>query len=335
MDHFTRLSQNNFSHICETSYTGKLHLTLIERDVLITMLVISMLLNFFANSGVMYALITTKQLNNTSMHLIFYLCVSDCCLALISQPLFIVMLVKYSNSYDCNFETIVEFLVYFFAHVSAYFVGLIGYDRFFRMKYLNRYSQIVKSWKMNCSIAVIIVLSLIQTGSQVIGVQLYIYRQVKMAGIFIDLLIMLLMILPYILTVGVVKKHKNNAVNRRMLNKVDKTITSIASRILISIMVLYSPYIIFNLFHIFVDEQTLQTKYPWIHFSLFLGYQFGIANSFVNAIIFFSVNKKCQKKLFQLCQKESKSRLGVVEISYRAHASVSDTLVINEENDKY
>ena len=328
-------SSTNSSYACKTSYSGKIHLLQSQKDVLISLMAVTMILNISANSGVMYALITTKQLNNLSMHLIFFLCVSDSCLAGFGQPLFIVMLANYSNSYYCNFDTIVEFFVYLFCHISAYLIGLIGYDRFFRMKYLNRYSEVVKAWKLHVAMVITVFLSLVQTSTQVIGVKLHIYRKVKMAGIFVDFIKLLLMIFPYILTMRVVKHHMRNAVNRRMLSKVDKTITSIASRIMVSITILYTPYVMFDVLHIFLDEKTISERFPWIHLSMFIGYQLGIANSFVNAIIFVSFNKKSQRKLFYFCKSNVKRDEDTIALTARVPTSVSDTLVIHDENRQF
>ena len=164
------------------------------------------------------------------------------------------------------------------------------------MKYLNRFTEVVKNWKVYVAIAISMFLSLVQTSFQVIGIQNNIYRKVKMIGSFIDLIIISFMILPYVLTMGVMKTHMRHAVNRRLLMKVDSKITIIASRIMTSIMVLYSPYVIFDVMLFSLARESPLRKDEWFHFGVFIGYQLAIINSFVNAVICMCSNRKLRRK---------------------------------------
>ena len=73
------------------------------------------------------------------------------------------MLSTSSRHSSCNFDTAVEFFVYLFCHTSAYIIVLIGCDRFFRKKYLNRFTEIVKNWKVYVAIVISIFLSFVPT----------------------------------------------------------------------------------------------------------------------------------------------------------------------------
>ena len=322
-------SFNNSSvdHSCESSYTGKLYLHQPLKDILIALMVITMILNICANSAVIYALVRTEQLYNLSLRLVLFLCVSDCCLALFGQPLYIVMLANFSGNYYCNFDAVVEFFIYLFCHTSAYIIGLIGYDRFFRIKYLNRYQEVIKSWKVYVAMVTSIFLSFLQTSFQIFGIQHKIYRKVKMACICIDFVIISMMILPYVLSIRVIRKHSKHTVSRNLLKKVDNTISSIASRIMVTILILYSPYITFEVLLFSVDKQSGLRKKQWLQFGVFLGYQLAIANSFVNAVIFISFNKKSRSKLLDYFQTYE----CICNVFNVPRASGKDTLTIRAE----
>ena len=164
---------------CENSYFhARTHLNNAHREALAVFMLVSMLLNLILSSSVMYALVKTGQVRNASMRLIFLLCISDCCLALFGQPLFVVLLL--SNNYNnitavatqsCNFASALVFFIRFCAHNSAYIIGLIGYDRYLRMKYLNLYQTVVKPWKLYFATILLIFLSLLQTTMDVVGIQ--------------------------------------------------------------------------------------------------------------------------------------------------------------------
>lgn len=285
--------------ICLTSYTGKQFLPKDFRDSLIVIMLITMVLNIFLNAACIYSLVATKQLHNLSLKLILYLCISDFCLALFGQSVFTAMLSRSAEPEQCDMETIVEFVVYFFCHTSAYIIVIIGYDRYFRLKYLNRYSEFVRPWKIYVALTMAIIPAFLQSAFQVIGIRYQFYQRAKMIGGCIDLVIIMMMIVPYFLSIFVVKNHRRHAINQHLLKAVDKATTAIACRTMFSILILYTPYVIFEIMKFVSDpNETNYRKNKWFNFCVILGYQLAIANSFINSIIFISFNKKTQHKLF-------------------------------------
>ena len=290
----------NHSEECESAYDGKVHLDESMQLVLLTLCALSIILNLLSSAFVVYALITTKQLRNPSMQLILCLSISDCCLAAFGQPLYLVMLGRFKSSQSCSLDTAVEFFVIFLSHSSAYIIGLIGYDRFFRMKYLNRYSEVVKDWKVYVAIVTTTTLSFMQTCFQITGIQLHIYHTVTIGTSTIDFIIIFWMIIPYILSVRVIREHRSSLTHHWMLAKVDHTVTTLATRIMISIMVLYFPYVTFTVIHISMNRNSVLTTRKWFNFGVFISYQLAYANAFVHAVIFISFNKKSRRKLMKL-----------------------------------
>ena len=61
----------------------------------------------------------------------------------------------FNTSWDvdnCVIDTLVECMVVLLSHTSAYMVLLIGYDRYYRMRYLTRYAEVVKHWYLKVTI---------------------------------------------------------------------------------------------------------------------------------------------------------------------------------------
>ncbi len=153
---------------------------------------------------------------------------------------------------------VTDFFVLGFGHLSAYIIGIIGYDRYFRLKYLNRYRCVVKMWKIYVSVGIAFFLSLSHGAGHAVGIMFGIgaYNAVMSTCNCVDFAIIMLMLLPYALTICAVKKHRQNTVNRKMLSEVDHTVTSVASRIMIAILLLYLPFCVFQILRRYLPDNS-------------------------------------------------------------------------------
>ena len=176
------------------------------------------------------------------------------------------------------------------------------------MKYLNGYSALVKNWYFPAALCLIIVMSVLETVLQVIGIQLHIYSTINCIAIGIDCCIFFLLIFPYVMTLFVMRGQMRNASDKGILSKVDGIISKMSARIVTSIIIMYLPYVVFCTMRIFVGHGERHAgksgnsleKSEWFNFCLFVGYLLGLSNSFVNAIVFLSFNRKCRRKLLGL-----------------------------------
>ena len=108
---------------------------------------------------------------------------SDLGMGLLGIPLVIAIVVA---DYTCTLAMVTDFFVLGFGHLSAYIIGIIGYDRFFRMKYLNNYGSVVKIWKIYISVAVVAFLSFLHGGAHAAGIRHDIYDFVASFDIIVD-----------------------------------------------------------------------------------------------------------------------------------------------------
>ena len=103
-------NETHYNHLpCLSTYSGRVYMTNYQRYILVTVDVIVMILNFLANTSVIMVLLMTNFIRNTSLILLFFLSISDTCLALITQTLFAILIGKYSDKSYCTFEMIVQF----------------------------------------------------------------------------------------------------------------------------------------------------------------------------------------------------------------------------------
>lgn len=295
MSNFINTSVNKS---CESLYDGKQYLTVTHKYILVSFNTVVMLLNIVANSTVIHVLLKKKLLGNLSMRLILYLGISDCCVALIAQPVYNVMLIEYSSTVDCTFDTIAQFITILLMHVSGYIIILIGYDRYCRMKYLNRYSEVIKLWKINAAMAIIILLSLMQGLLGAFGTHTDVFEKVNLIVVSIDMVIILLIFLIYIMTIMVVRKHKSTTINKDILRNIDRSVTSMSARILVALVVLYTPYLATTVMHHSLIDKSQGKKRQDLNFALFAGYELICVNSFANAVIFLTLHKQYRFKEF-------------------------------------
>ena len=287
----------NVTTPCQTSYTPKNALSDGQKLVLIAFDLFSLSMNIFTNSLVIASLKITSQLHNLSLRLILLLSISDICSALVLQTLFAIMLVNYSDKDYCRFDSFVNFFGVFFTHISLYIVVVIGLDHFGRMKYLNRYPLIVTKRRVYMTLMAFMSLSFLQASMYVIGTIFSIFSTTKSIAIFIDVTIGGTAFGLYIVTIFIVKKHRQSAQNRQLLANVDKMFTRLASCILLALVIFYTPYALISVTHSLLSEKLSWSEKQALDFLFILSYVLIYSFSSANATIFLFINKKA-KNLF-------------------------------------
>ena len=276
---------------CLSTYRGKVFITDNQRYFLVTFDLLVLILNFTANSGVIIALVMAKFMRNTSLILLFLLSISDIFLALITQTLFAILIGGYADQTYCTFEMIVQFFAIFLTHTSGYTIACIGFDRYARMRYLNRYSLVVTRKKVLTTSFIIYLLSFLQGMLYVLGTKFDVFEKLKQVAVGIDFVIALFVVGIYLLTIKVVKEHRNNSQNRDFLANVDRKITHLAAKILLAVLILYGAYIVISVCHIILDKKLKGNAKAWLNFALHFGYLLTYCNSFTNAVLFLTMNK--------------------------------------------
>jgi len=299
LDHITN-NKMNATKACETSYSGRSFLTETQINILLFIDIATGFGNLIANGLVILALVLSKQTATSSMKLIFLLSVSDCFLACFSQTLFAVMLTtdrQQQNS--CQIEMAAQFFAILFTHTSVYIIVLIAFDRYAHLKFLTKYTTVVTPHRLQKSVWLVATLAVLQASAYVMGTHYGMFNTVKRVLIFIDILILCTAIVFTLLAVKAVREHRRQAQNQSILNEVNRTVSRLAAKILLTILGFYSVYIVIASVHAAKKQSTTGAIRGWLEFGLFFGYLLAYANSLANAIIFFDVNRKARHAVIQ------------------------------------
>lgn len=306
------------THMCESLYDGKHFLIASHKLVLIVANIIIMLLNVATNSAVIYILLKKRLLNNNSMRLMLYLSISDIFVAIIGQPVFLIVLVKQTSSFalHCTMDTVAEFINVFTIHIPAYTVVLIGSDRYCRLKYLHNYPEKVTVCMINIAMSVVTMLSFFHGLLLVLGTQLHFFHIANIIAVSLDVCLILLTFLAYMMAMAVVKKHRRSTINKTLVSSIEKKVTSMSSRILLSLIILYIPYIATAIMHHWCIDTSEGELRQRLNFALFLGYVLMCANSSANAILFLTLHKSIsspKKIINRFVKKQNTSTLRLIK----------------------
>ena len=131
-------SNSTNTSVCYTNYNENFSPE--QNCILIVYLAISAITNVFCNTAVICAwLIRTEQAVNLTMKVVFLVSLCDLVQGFLVQPGVIAI---YSGYFDmqryCSLYIGVEMFMYLVFRVSGYLVCLLSYDRYARLKYMQR-----------------------------------------------------------------------------------------------------------------------------------------------------------------------------------------------------
>ena len=231
--------------------------------------------------------------------LLFYLSVSDCLSGLVAQPLYAILIGQYFDQSYCSFEIICEFFGVFLPHTSGYAIVAVAFDRYARMRFLNRYQIVVTKQKVLVTCLIITIFSSCEGLLYALGTKFNFLEFSKNVIHAIDFAVFISVVIVYLLTIRVVMVHRKNSINKNILQNTDKTMTMLASKILITIVLLYGIYIFVAIaYEVYINKVENDWK-SWFNFALLVAYLMTYVNSFANALLFLTMNKKSKEKINQ------------------------------------
>ena len=289
----TMTNNSNFAEniFCVNSFSEKVYLTDYQRFILMITDVMIMLLNLVANSCVLLKLIKSKLLFNTSYILIFYMSFSDCCVALFVQPVYAIVITLYFDKSCCTLEMVLQFLFILFSHVSVSTIAGIGFDRYARIRYLNRYTGVVTKNRVVLACITIAIYSLLHATLFAAGIKYNFFNTSRRVAATMDILIIIFITFVYLYTVKIIKDHRRS-MTHDLLKSVNQKITILASKILLAIGIFYGIYAVAKVIHFILKTKIKGPARSWIYFTLHAGYLMVFCNSLVNAILFLTMDQR-------------------------------------------
>lgn len=135
-------TKSNFT-ICFTPYSGKILFSNARILILLFSNGTIMVGNIICNFLVMLIIIRTEQISNTACKIFFQISFADFLVGSITQPLYMVILLFRETL--CILELVHTFIATALVTASLYTIGLLGVDRYIRIKYLAKFGSILPS----------------------------------------------------------------------------------------------------------------------------------------------------------------------------------------------
>ena len=288
---------------CVNSFSEKVYLINYQRFILMITDVNIMLLNLVANSCVLLRLIKSKLICNRSYMLIFYMNFSDCCVALFVHPVYAIIIVLYFDKSYCTQEMLLQFLTVLFSHVSVCTTAAIAFDRYARILYLNRYTEVVTKKRVVLACIAIGMYSLLHATLFAAGSIYNFFDTSRRVAAAIDILIILFITFAYLYTVKIIKDHRRS-ITHNFRKSVNQKFTILALKVLPTIVVFYGIYAVAKVIHAILKTKIKSLAKSWIYFILHAGYLMVFCNSLVNAILFLAADQRLTvKKVIKVSNK--------------------------------
>ena len=277
---------------CDIFRIDAFYLTAWQIITLTVINVIIMIGNITANSLVTYVLIKTKQLSFAPYKLIFMLSLSDLLTGVLAQTLLFTII----NGTSCFINLISKVTSIFFTNVSGYTIGIMGVDRFIRIKFYTNVRGIVTTKFILISVSMALLAALINAVAVPLGILLKkepIFTRISLTMGFTVVRIVVFLQLLVIRT--------SNAVHGEFTFNVSKTankkINKLSMRIMLLLVFFSSPYLIVMGIRGVSYSQLNKNVKAILEFIAALSVIFVYTNCIANAILFLTMNVKARRFL--------------------------------------
>lgn len=280
---------NGSSTQCISNAYGKEYLT--NDQVLLLVITDSLILigNFTANLLVLFLLVNTNQLKSYSCKFIFLLSIADVLSAFTVQTFYMpvnVLQIKPS----CTVVSISQFLSATFPRLSAYTVGLMGLDRYIRIKYRITLNSIITPVRAYILMTTTTVLTLIVGIMTVTGINMNKTQLVRGITTFIDSIVFICIVALQIKTISILKANVESAHNPDVLRATSDKMIQLASRIMKMFIILILPFLVISSLHTRYARKLRGSSRCYMEFAFRLSFIGSYLNSLGNAVLFLTTN---------------------------------------------
>lgn len=280
----------NSTKECRTLFE-KLHLlSNTALNVLLATNITVSIVNIAVNMVLIALMRATKQYTNLSLRLTMYMSISDFFVGLFSQQMLTYFIINAHSELSCEMQVMLQYFLYIFPHITGFFVGIVALDRFMRVKYTNKYSDLMTLKRQTISVIVVVILALLNCMILISGIFTGNW-EVALLGIQpLDSTFLTCDIILYWRSIVLMKEHmKANSIDMKHFNR---SISKLATIYLVLVIIFYPPYLLLDMIQVFVnsDDTTVVFWHVMTLIWVFL-------NSGVNGISFVVVNRKAQRKL--------------------------------------
>ena len=249
--------------------------------------------NIIASALVMYVLIKTKQISNTTCKLIFMLSLLDLLQGIFAQTLFTAV----SYEKNCLLVKILAFVTAFLTHLSGYMIAIIGFDRYLRNKYYVKFKTIGSTKTVLILICSGSFLALFQVVMITPGLVLELNRFVLPVYVTMDVTILCMTTILQVKTIRT-SRDVHNMSTVSTAERINKKVTKLSIRIMLLLCFFFAPLkVILNIIRSAIKHQLNSNGQSVLEFIVSISVIFVFGNCFVNAILLLITNVKAKRFL--------------------------------------
>lgn len=286
---------NNITFQCTVENTfGKQYLSNTHIIILVVTNTILLLGNIFSNSLVICLLVITRQLSNYSNKFTMLLSSSDVATALIVQTLQISVLFLPLDP-PCPVSLLTQFFSTALPRISGYTIGIIGLDRYVRVRYIMHFRKILTSKRAYILMSTVCVMSVINALLNTVGA---VYdRRSLFRGVTacIDIPAITFVVALQIKSVIIMKSRVAGTENPEILHETSAKVITLSSRIMVLFVICCIPFQMISFIRILFLNQLQGASRSNIEFFLRFTFFGSYINSIGNALLFINTNVQAKE----------------------------------------
>ena len=247
----------------------------------------------YINSLVIYCIYKTKQWKNQSTFLVLIASVCDVFGSLTSD-IWSAVYIIFVNEIQCEVKLLMYSISNTFIYGAAYCFCLISIDRFFRVKYLQSYPDVMTSLRFRIMILVYVCVTLLQ------GVLSWIGPNSNGAGGEgakltrpINVIIVTSTLVFYLVSVKILRNLNKQ---QNLITEATRRLTSMAAIYVTLYMIFYLPMLIYQIMLSFIVEHLSKSQLGVLSFAVF---NLPSIHGDCNGIFFLVINRPSKRLIFK------------------------------------
>ena len=242
----------------------------------------------WANTLVVYCIYKTKQKENQSTFLVMITSICDMFHCLTSD-VWIVIFVKFSQHIHCEIKIFMFAVGTFWAYGSAYCFCMISIDRYFRVRYLQTYPEVMTPRRFRAMVGVYGLVTFVQGLLSWIGPMWIGIGWGATLARPVNLIVLTLTITFYIMSIRLLKILKKQ---QRHISEETNKLTSMAFTYLTMLIAFYTPIIVIQLL---INQIINSLSKTAIGTLSFMTYYVPSIHAILNAIMFLMKNRSSRR----------------------------------------
>ena len=284
---------NEINTTCQTSAADVIYLTSGQLASLTIANCIVSASSLFTNALVIYILIKSKQVTKASCKLIFQLSISDILIALFVQNLYLAVI--YGTT--CFVKIASQFSLTFLSRLSGYTIGIIGVDRYVRIKYKMRFKSILTTKFMMNMIVLVWMTAFLHAVWITVGLVKNETNIVRTVSLVIDASAFVFVVFLQLRTIREMNALSIASTRATVIQGTNRKVTKLCARIMLLFLVFTTPFLIINFIKNKRYSYLEKDVKSLMEFIYRLSMIFGYSNSFSNAVLFLTSNVKARRFL--------------------------------------